>query len=104
MAVRLNAHQQKELHYIDDDLGKVKKEGSSINAKERVGKDMEKLQNLLDDMPSDASDEVKGALQNCLFTLKDAVKGNGKDPLDMDKVGEAEAGLKQAMGESEEEE
>ena len=103
MAVRLNEHQQKELHNIDDDLSAIKKDGNTIHTKAKVGKDMEKLQNLLDDLPSDASNEVKSALQNSLFALKDAVKGDGKD-VDMDKVGEAESGLKQAMGESEEEE
>ncbi len=104
MGVRLNAHQQKQLHNIDDDLKEINGQGNAVNAKAKVGKDMDELEKLLQDMPSDVSDTVKGALQGCLFALKDAVKGNGTDPVDLDKVGEAEAKLGQAMGEQEEEE
>lgn len=106
--VHLNAHQAKQLQDIDDDLNSIKKEGQSVHAKAKVNKDMDKLQELLDDLSNsedpDAVAAVTAGLQECLFSLKSAVGKSEDEPIDLEKVSDAESQIKQAMGGMEEEE
>lgn len=104
----LNASQTKQLQIIDDDLKEIQRVGDSPQSKTKVNKDMDALQNILEELENsdnpDTVANVKEGLQQCLHVLKGAIGSTEETPLDMGKIEDAEQGIKGALGGMEEEE